>query len=209
MWTTRSRSSRRPAQPIEQGPGHVRADRRRGRGIGRPPSSPACRCRGASPPAGCTAGRSPRRPPPASCGPTGPRRSILFCGMPRCAASSGENGAMRPRSASARRPIDGVGAASSAASSAAMRSPDRCRDELGSRLDAGQGRGLDREVERRRQAHGPEHPERVLLEPDERIPDRAQDPRRQRPPRHRAGRRRPAPRPGRRPCRPAPPTPSH
>ena len=48
-------------------------------------------------------------------------------------------------------------------------------DQLGLRLDAGQRRRLDIEPERGCQPHGPDHPERVLLEALPRLADGTQD----------------------------------
>ena len=45
------------------------------------------------------------------------------------------------------------------------------RDEFGPCLDAGQGRRLDTEPQRRRQPDRPDHPERVFLEPGARVAD--------------------------------------
>ena len=111
-----------------------------------------------------TGRRGARRRPIGACGPTGPR--------PRPCSAARRAGPPAPRDrreqprvarAAAARPT--ASAASSLSSSAAIRSPDRWATSSASRLDAGQRRRLDVEPERRRQPDGPDHPERVLLEP--------------------------------------------
>ena len=88
----------------------------------------------------------------AACGPRGPR--LRPCSAARRAARPGprRSPARSPVSASSRSPTDGVPAASSLSSSVAIRSPERWRDQLGRRLDAGQRRGLDVEARASRRA---------------------------------------------------------
>ena len=87
--------------------------------------------------------------------------------------------ASRPVAAISRRPIEGRSAARIAVISNAIRSPERWLTSVGLRADGGQRGGLDREVERGRQPHGANHPERVLIEPFRGVADRAQGPSRQ------------------------------
>jgi hypothetical protein len=54
--------------------------------------------------------------------------------------------------------------------------PGEVGGERGARGDRRERRGLDLEAERRGEPDGPEHPQRVLLEPGTRIADRAQRP---------------------------------
>ena len=76
-----------------------------------------------------------------------------------------------------RSPTDGRSAARIRSSSMAIRSPERWAASGAHERDGGQRRGLDLEAERRGEAHRPEHPQRVLLEPRARVADRAQRPR--------------------------------
>ena len=101
--------------------------------------------------------------------------STLFCGTPRWAASASSIPASSPVSASSRSPIDGVSAAEQLVELGRDPLAREVPDQLGLRLDAGQRRRLDVEPERRRQPHGPDHPEGVLLEALPRIADGAQD----------------------------------
>ena len=92
--------------------------------------------------------------------------AILFWATPRCAASSAEMAASSPVSASSRSPTDGR-----SARRAACRARRRSARPTGARRArpvsriAGQRRGLDRELERRGEPDGADHPQRVLLEP--------------------------------------------
>ena len=97
--------------------------------------------------------------------------------------------ASRPVSSASRSPTEGAGAASSFSSSAPIRSPDRCATSPALAADRGERRGLDREVERRRQPHGPDHPQGVLAKPRVRVAHRPQDARGPGPPARRTGRR--------------------
>ena len=101
--------------------------------------------------------------------------AILFCGTPRCAASSGAMTASRPVSSASRSPTEGRGASRRRMSSAPIRSPERCADQRGVGGDRGQRRGLDLELERGREPHRADHPQRVLAEPGAGVADRPQD----------------------------------
>ena len=102
---------------------------------------------------------------------------ILFWGTPACTASSGRTAASRPVDAMSRSPTEGRSAARIRSSSIATRSPGEVGGERRARGDRRERRGLDLEAERRGEAHRPEHPQRVLLEPRARVADRAQRPR--------------------------------
>ena len=77
-------------------------------------------------------------------------------------------------SLSSRSPTDGAGAPSSLSSSAAIRSPDRWPTSSARAWIPASVAASTAEPERRREPDGPDHPERVLLEPGARVADRAE-----------------------------------
>ena len=99
----------------------------------------------------------------------------MFWGTPRCAASSGEipaeQAGVGQQPQPDRRPVGREQLVELGRDPLA----GQVADERGPRPDPGQRRGLDRELERRREPDGPDHPERVLLEPGLRVADGPQD----------------------------------
>ena len=137
---------------------------RRGRGNGRRPASPACRCRGAAPRAGRPAGPAGAHRRLAACGPRGPRPGPCSGRCRAAPRAPAEIGASRPVSPSSRRPTDGRGAAEQLVELGGDPLAREVARPARPVPDPGQRLRLQLESERRRQPDGADHPQGVLLE---------------------------------------------
>ena len=170
MWsrtrsTTRSRTERGAVQPVEERPGQLRADRvvpeemavgerRRLADVVEQRRQPDDRPSTPTP-----------HPPTGACGPTGPRPGPCSAGSRAAPRARREIGPSSPVSAMQPKPDRRRRRGEQLVELGGDPLARQVADQLGPCLDPGQRGGFDPELEGRRQPDGPDHPERVLLEP--------------------------------------------